>query len=99
MDPVQRCLNAIDKIAGRVAQQAAAGIPNAHTGGVVRMIHLAVGAAALAIGLDGEEGEHGYIDGSTRLDAVNQVLAWNHIGYRLVELQRPRAPDLIRGIQ
>jgi hypothetical protein len=90
VDPVLRCLDVIDKIAGAVAQQAAAGIPNAHTGGVVRMLHLVVGAMALAIGLDGEEGEHGYIQGGTRLDVVNQTLTDNKIGYRLVELQRPR---------
>jgi hypothetical protein len=90
MDPVERCLGAINKIAERVAKQAAAGIPNAHTGGVVRMLHLVVGAMALAIGLDGEEGEHGYIQGGTRLDVVNQTLEMNKIGYRLVELQRPQ---------
>jgi len=90
MDPVERCLNAIDKIAGRAAQQAAAGIPNAHTGGVYRMIMLAVGATALSIGLDGEESEHAVLQGATRLDVVNQTLADNHIGCRLVELQRPR---------
>ena len=53
MDPVLRCLDAIDKIAERVAKQAATGIPNAHTQGIVRMLHLVVGAMALAIGLDG----------------------------------------------
>jgi hypothetical protein len=87
---ISRCLDAVSKIADKAAKQQGAGIPGAHTGGLYRMIMLAVGATLLAIGLDGEEGEHAVLQGGTRLDVVNQTLTDNKIGYRLVELQRPR---------
>jgi hypothetical protein len=90
MSPAQRCVDAIEKIVGRAAKREAAGIPGVEADSVYRTFMLAVGAFALCVGLDGEEGEYAIIEDSTRLDVVNQSLESNSIGYRLVELQRPR---------
>jgi hypothetical protein len=85
-DVITRCLDTVDELASRAAEEEGVGIKGAHTEGIYRMIMLAVGATALAIGLNGREGEHAVIQGGSRLDIVNQTLERNSVQYRLVEL-------------